>query len=51
MNILGGEAVDDMRLIREDKVLTKTPNGIPSKTSIHNYISNFVVNEEEEKRG
>jgi hypothetical protein len=51
MHILGGEAVDDIKLIREDKVLSKTLGGVPGKTSIHNYISRFVAKEEEEKRG
>lgn len=51
MKILGGETVDDMRLIREDKVLSNILGGIPGKTSIHNYIDNFVKDEEEEKRG
>ena len=51
MQILGGEAVDDMKRIREDNVLPDVLGGIPGKTSIHNYIGNFVDEKEEEKRG
>jgi hypothetical protein len=51
MQILGGEAVDDMKLIREDGILPDMLGGIPGKTSIHNYLDNFVDEKEEEKRG
>jgi hypothetical protein len=49
--VIGGEAVDDMNLIREDSVLAEVLGGIPGKTSIHNYIGTFVDEKEEEKRG
>jgi hypothetical protein len=51
MQISGGETVDDMKCIREDSVLPEMLGGVPSKTSIHNYIDNFVDEKEEEKRG
>jgi len=51
MQILGGEAVDDMSLIRADGLLPDILDDIPGKTSIHNYISSFVTREEEEMRG
>ena len=51
MQILGGTSVDDMRCIREDNVLPEVLGGIPGKTSIHNYMGNFVDEKEEEKRG
>ena len=51
MQILGGETVDDMQRIREDGILPDVLNGIPGKTSIHNFINKFVDKEEEEKRG
>ena len=51
MQILGGEAVDDIKCIREDGILPGILGGIPGKTSIHNYIRNFVNEKEEEKRG
>ena len=51
MQIIGGEAVDDMNFIREDGVLSNMLGGIPSKTSIHNYLNSFVDDKEEEKRG
>jgi hypothetical protein len=51
MQILGGEAVDDIKRIREDGILPEMLVGIPGKTSIHNYINNFVDEKEEEKRG
>jgi hypothetical protein len=51
MQLLGGEAVDDINRLREDKVLFEVLGGIPGKTSIHNFISNFVDEKEEEKRG
>jgi hypothetical protein len=51
MQIIGGEAVDDIKRIREDKVLSDVIGGIPGKTSIHNYINNFTDEKEEEKRG
>jgi hypothetical protein len=51
MQVLGGEAVDDMQCIREDEVLVGVLGDIPGKSSIHNYINNFVDDEEEEKRG
>jgi len=51
MQIIGGDVVDDMYIIREDGILSDMLGGIPSKTSIHNYLNNFVDNKEEEKRG
>ena len=51
MQIIGGEAVDDINCIREDGILSNVLGGIPGKTSIHNYINNFVDDEEEGKRG
>jgi hypothetical protein len=51
MQALGGDAVDDLGFIREDKVLSKMLGGTPGKTSTHNYLSKFVNKEDEEKRG
>ena len=51
MQILGGEAVDDMKRIREDGILSGVLGDIPGKTSTHNYIDKFVDEKEEEKRG
>jgi hypothetical protein len=51
MQLLGGETVDDMRVIREDEVLPSVFGNIPGKTSIHNYLNSFVDEQEEEKRG
>ena len=51
MQILGGEAVDDIKRLREDGVLPGVLGGIPGKTSLHNYIANFVDEQEEAKRG
>ena len=51
MQIFGGETVDDMQRIREDGILPDVLGGIPGKTSIHNYINNFVDEKEEQKRG
>jgi len=51
MQILGGEAVDDMKIIREDVIISKMLGGIPGKSSIHNFFKNFIDKKEEEKRG
>lgn len=51
MQILGGEAVDDMKCMREDGILPDILGGIPGKSSTHNYFKNFVDTKEEEKRG
>ena len=51
MQIVGGDVVDDMYLIREDGILPDMLGGVPGKTSIHNYLNNFVDEKEEEKRG
>jgi hypothetical protein len=51
MQLLGGDTVDDIKGMREDSILPDILGGIPSKTSIHNYIENFVDKNEEEKRG
>jgi hypothetical protein len=51
MQILGGETIDDIKCLREDRVFPEILGGIPGKTSIHNYIANFVDGQEEAKRG
>jgi hypothetical protein len=51
MQILGGEAVDDIKHLREDGVLPDMLGGMPGKTSLHNYIANFVDEQEAAKRG
>ena len=51
MQILGGSTVDDMHFIRKDGILADMLGGIPSKSSIHNYLNRFVDVEEEQKRG
>jgi hypothetical protein len=51
MQLLGGETVDDIKRLREDSVLPDILGGIPGKTSLHNYIANFVDEQEEAKRG
>jgi hypothetical protein len=51
MQILGGEAVDDIKLIREDSILSGVLGGIPGKTSVHNYLESFVNEQEEARRG
>lgn len=50
MQILGGDTVDDLRLLREDSVINTIIGKIPGKTSAHNYLSSFVDKKEEEKR-
>ena len=51
MQILGGEAVDDLKIIRGDGILSDMLSGIPGKTSFHNYLNKFINENEEEKRG
>ena len=41
MQIVGGDVVDDMYLIREDGILPDMHGGVPGKISIHNYLSNL----------
>lgn len=50
MQMLGGDTVDDLRLLREDPVINAIIGKIPGKTSAHNYLASFVDSQEEEKR-
>jgi hypothetical protein len=51
MQILGGDTVDDIKIIREDGIMPDILGSIPGKSSLHNYFKNFVDKKEEEKRG
>ena len=46
MQMLGGDTVDDLRLLREDPVINTIIGKTPGKTSAHNYLSSFVDKKE-----
>jgi len=43
MQILGDEAADGMKIIREDRILPDMLGGIPGKKSTHNYLYNLSM--------
>ncbi len=47
MQIIGGDTVDDLQMIREDPVVSEILGPIPGRTSFHNYLSSFVDEAEE----
>ncbi len=51
MQLFGGDTVDDLQMIREDPVIREILGPIPGRTSFHNYLSSFVDDAEEDKRG
>lgn len=51
MQILGGDTVDDLKMLRDDPVIQAVMGKIPGRTSLHNYLASFIDRDEEAKRG
>ncbi len=51
MQLLGGDTVDDLQMLRDDPVIRELLGPIPGRTSCHKYLASFVDEAEEEKRG
>lgn len=51
MQAIGGDTVDDLKLVRNDSVIQGIMGPIPGKTSVHNFLSEFNDPAEEAKRG
>lgn len=51
MQIIGGDTVDDLQILRDDPAIREILGAIPGRTSCHNYLSAFVDEAEESKRG
>lgn len=51
MQLLGGDTVDDLEVLRNDPVIRGIAGAIPGRTSVHNYLASFANPEEESQRG